>query len=105
MGSLTVFYSILPVRDPNFKGTDYGKEKEKESRKDPKDGGDSRTKKMVDSPLYHLFDFRRYSGDRGYFILTAHLTDSFRRGGSDINGFPPSPALRRCFDNQPFRGK
>ena len=91
MGSLTVFYSILPVRDPNFKGTKNGKEKEKESRKDPKNGGDSRAKKMVDSALYHLFDFRRHSGNRGYSIPTVYLTDSFRRRGSDINGFPPIP--------------
>ena len=75
MGSLTVFYSILPVRDPNFKGTDYGKEEKEESRKDPKNGGDSRTKKMVDSPLYHLFDFRRHSGNWRYFIPPIYLSE------------------------------
>jgi len=60
---------------PNFKGTDYGKEKEKESRKNPKNGGDSRTKKMVDSPLYHLFDLSRYFSDWRNFISAIHLKE------------------------------
>ena len=105
MESLAVFTPFSQRETPILRGQNYGKEKKKESRKDPKNGGDGRTKKMVDSPLYHLFDLCRYSGDRRDSIPTIHLTDSLRRGGSDINGFPPSPALRRCFDNQPFRGK
>ena len=91
MESLAVFTPFSQRETPILRGQNYGKEKEKESRKDPKDGGDSRTKKMVDSPLYHLFDLRRYFGDWGYSILTIHLTDSFRRGGSEITGSPSIP--------------
>ena len=91
MESLAVFTPFSQRETPILRGQNYGKEKKKESRKDPKNGGDGRTKKMVDSALYHLLDLCRYSGNRGYSILTVYLTDSLRRGGSDITGSPSIP--------------